>query len=200
MTMTHEPVALEAPKVRRITVDEYYRMAECGILGPEERTELIEGVIYHMAPPGPAHSSDVDGLTERFVLQFHGRARVRVQNPLRLGDHSVPEPDLALLRLREGGYRDRLPTADDILLAVEVADSSLRHDLGRKARLYARFGIQELWVVDLRSQRIVVHRSPDREGYTEVFDLKAGDHLAPVAFEDDAMAVDELLGGGNSDD
>jgi Uma2 family endonuclease len=196
MTMTREPVAFERSDRRRFSADEYFRMAECGILSPDERTELLDGEIFRMAPAGPAHSSEVDRLCEFFVLRLHGRAQIRVQSPVRMGPSSVPEPDLALLRLRESGYREHHPGAGDLLLAVEVSDSSLDFDLGRKARLYARHGVPELWVFDIGGRRIVVHREARDEGYAGVFEARAGDRLAPAAFEADVIDVAELLGEG----
>lgn len=194
MTMTRVPVAFERLDRRRISADEYFRMAECGILSPDERTELLDGEIFRMEPAGPAHSSEVDRLCELFVLRFHGRALVRVQSPVRMGPSSVPEPDLALLRVRESGYREHHPGAGDLLLAVEVSDGSLDFDLGRKARLYARHGVPELWVVDVGGRRIVVHREAREDGYVEVFEARTGDLLAPAAIERDAIEVAALLG------
>ncbi len=185
------------PATRRFTVDEYYKMVEAGILGEDDRVELIEGEILEMAPIGPLHADEVEDLFRLFVVQFANRAKVRSQNPVRLSQILEPEPDVALLRLaseRSRSYRADHPTAEDVLLIVEVADSSLEYDLGRKARLYARHGIPELWVVDQRNDRLVLHREPTPRGYADVRTLERGESVAPLAFSEVSFTVDELLG------
>ena len=185
------------PTPRRFTVDEYYKMAEAGILGEDDRVELIEGEIVQMAPIGPLHADAVEDLAELFVLRFADRAKVRSQNPVRLSQILEPEPDVALLRVaseRGRSYRVDHPTVEDVYLIVEVADSSLDYDLGRKARLYARHGIPELWVLDQRHDRLVLHREPTPRGYASVRTLARGESVAPLAFPETQFAVDQLLG------
>ena len=126
----------------RFDVDDYYRMAEAGILSPEDRVELIEGEIVDMAPIGSAHGGTVVSLTELVArLVADGKVLVSVQGSLRLDRHNEPQPDLMLLRPRADRYRDSHPTAADVLLLVEVADSSLAYDRGPKLALYARHGV-----------------------------------------------------------
>jgi Uma2 family endonuclease len=134
---------------RRFSVDEYHRMAEAGVLQPTERVELIEGKIVQMAAIGSRHAECVDRLNRILVQGIEDRGTVRVQNPVRLSDHSEPEPDIALVRPRPEGYADRHPGPDDALLIVEVADTTLTLDREVKMPLYARAGIPECWTVDL---------------------------------------------------
>lgn len=152
----------------RFDVDAYYRMVEAGILGPEDRVELIEGEIVDMAPIGSAHASTTDLLASLFVRAVTDDvAIVRIQNPLRLDAHNEPQPDLMLLRPRADRYRQGHPTATDVLLLVEVADSSLAYDHGPKLALYARHGVPEFWIVDLVGRAVEICREPGPEGYAE---------------------------------
>ena len=190
-------VHMALPATRRFTVDEYYRMAEAGILGEDDRVELIEGEIVQMAPIGPRHAGRLDRLVDLFFERFRGAAWIRVQNPVRLSRRSEPEPDLTLLRPeseRERSYEVDHPTAADVLLLVEVADNSLEYDLGRKARLYARHGVPELWVLDQRGDRLVAHHDPTPRAYTTVRTLARGESIAPLTFPEIVFTVDQLLG------
>ena len=185
------------PANRRFSVDEYYRMAEAGILGEDDRVELIEGEVVEMSPIGPRHAKKVDRLALLFLDQFRNTARIRIQNPVRLSNRSEPEPDLALVRLypdRGDPYESAHPTPADVLLVIEVADSSVEYDLGRKARLYARHGIPELWVLDQRDDRLVVHRDPMPRGYASVRTLDRGESIGPLAFPELVFTVDHILG------
>ena len=133
----------QAEGLRLFTSAEFYRMAELGIIGPDERVELVGGLIYEMSPINPWHADAVDALNEVLTLALSGRARVRAQNPLHLDDMSDPQPDVAVVVPREGGYRDRHPVPAEIHLLAEVADSTLRDDARRKIPRYARAGIPE---------------------------------------------------------
>ncbi|MGH2769065.1 MAG: Uma2 family endonuclease [Actinomycetota bacterium] len=182
------------PQPYRFTVEEYYRMAEAGILGEDDRVELIEGEIIAMAPIGSPHAGCVTRLTELFIRGVEGRATVIIQNPVRLDGHTEPQPDLMLARRRDDFYRERHPGPDDVLLLVEVADTSGRYDRGVKLPLYASAGIPEIWVIDLIQHRLEAYRSPSPDGYGEVLELGAGDRVAPIAFEDLLIEVGELAG------
>jgi Uma2 family endonuclease len=155
------------PRPHRITVDEYLRMAELGLLASDARVELIEGVIVDMAPIGTAHMTDVDLLGERFVLAVHGKAIVRIQGPVQLSDDTLPQPDVALLRFRKDRYRQKHPGPSDILLVIEVAGSSVDYDFGRKLELYARYGVQEVWVLNVQTDTLHFFRSRTDAGYRE---------------------------------
>jgi Uma2 family endonuclease len=190
--MSH--AATDLPRRHRLTVDDYYRMAEVGILAPEARVELIDGEIIDMAPPGSPHAGTVNYLTEVLMRAAEGRATVLVQNPVRLNEYSEPQPDLALLRRREDFYRERHPRADDVLLIVEVAASSLRFDRKTKLPLYARHGIPEMWLVDLGGRRLVRYRTPRDGSYTLVDEPDLGTALEVSALTGIAVDLHRLFG------
>lgn len=182
-----------APRKRRFTVAEYYRMAEVGILRPEERVELIEGEIIVMPPIGPEHSGEVNRLNHRFSHLDNDRFIVHVQNPVQLGDGSEIEPDVALLRYRDDYYGAAHPTPADVLLVIEVADSSLEFDRGVKAHIYGRAGVPETWVKNLPEDCIERFTEPGPEGYSRHTVHRRGDTLSPVSLPDLELSVDELL-------
>jgi Uma2 family endonuclease len=184
-------MAIEVERTRRFTADEYERMVELGIFREDERLELIGGEIVEMAPVGHRHAACIANLNQRFVLGVVGRALVWGQGPARLAVDSVPESDLALLRLRS--YRTGSPRPDDVLLVVEVAESSLRYDRTTKLRLYARAGVQEYWVVSVAGEWIEVYRSPEGDGYRERRRAGLGERVAPAAFADVSIDVDEVF-------
>ncbi|MGH9940770.1 MAG: Uma2 family endonuclease [Pyrinomonadaceae bacterium] len=132
-----------------ITADEYQRMGEAGIFRPDERLELLEGEIYKMSPVGPLHASTVKILSGLLNRLFAGRLIVSTQDPIRLDDFSEPQPDVALLLWRDDHYRHAHPTPADVLLVIEVADSTVESDRAYKVPLYAKAGIPEVWLVNL---------------------------------------------------
>lgn len=146
------------PRPHRLTVHDFRRMAEVGVLAPDTRVELVEGAIVDMAPIGHLHSAAVIQLNHRLVHAVGSKALVSVQGPLRLGTYTELVPDFTVLRLRD--YRTGVPTAADVLLAVEVSDTTLRFDRGTKARLYAQAGIATLWVADVNRRRLHVFTKP----------------------------------------
>jgi Uma2 family endonuclease len=178
---------------RLMTVTEYYRMAEAGILSADDRVELIEGEIIKMSPIGSPHAGHVDLINRLFVLRLGDRAIVRVQSPVRLDEYSEPEPDITLLRPRADFYIMAHPGPEDVLLLIEVAESSLSYDKGRKAPLYARAGIIEFWVVDLLNKAIQVYRKPSQKGYLETRQVRRGGRLSPQALPGLEVSADELL-------
>ena len=129
---------------RRFTVEEYERMGQVGILGEDDRVELLDGEIVAVSPTGPKHASVVDVLTEQLYARLLGRVAIRVQNPVRLLPRSEPEPDVVVARRRRDAYRSSHPTAEDVLLVVEVADSPLVSDRAVELPIYARQGIAEV--------------------------------------------------------
>jgi Uma2 family endonuclease len=178
---------------RRFNVEEYHRMAEAGVLHPAERVELIEGEIVQMAAIGSRHAECVDRLNRLLVRGIEDRGTVRVQNPVRLSDHSEPEPDIALVRPRPKGYADRHPGPGDTLLIIEVADATLALDRKVKVPLYAQAGIPECWIVDLEADVIDVHRTLQGREYAHVERHHRGDRIRPGAFPDLRLAVDEIM-------
>lgn len=182
-----------APR-HRFDVDAYYRMAETGILGLDDRVELIEGEVVDMAPIGSAHAGTTDvltGLVARAVAD--GLVVLRVQGPLRLDAHNEPQPDLMLLRPPADRYRRSHPAPADVLLLVEVADRSLAYDRGPKLALYARHGVPEVWLVDLPGRAVEIFREPDGEGYVERHRLTEGD-AAPALVSGLTIDLATLLG------
>lgn len=144
------------PRRHRITVDEYHRMGDVGLLGPDARVELIDGEIIDMAPIGTEHASVVDQLTRLLVRAAGDEAIVRVQGAIRLGRMSEPEPDVVLLRSKADFYRSRFATGADTLLVIEVSATTLRYDRDVKVPLYGRHGVPEVWIVSLQDESVLV--------------------------------------------
>ena len=183
-----------AGRKRRFSVENYHRLGEVGILGPDERVELIEGEIIKMAPIGSVHVSVVNRLNELFFRRLLGQAIVSVQNPVILKPSSEPQPDISLLSPRQDQYRNSLPEPEDVLLLVEVADTTLAYDMSKKVPLYAAQGIQEVWIVDVEADRVHVFREPTEKGYDSIWDLPRGRKFSLLGFPDVEIAVDEVLG------
>ena len=181
------------PQTRKFTVAEYYRMAQAGILKPDERVELIQGEIILMPPIGPGHADNVNELNEVLAPHAPGRFRISVQNPVRLDDGSEPEPDVALLRRRPEGYAAAHPVPADVLLIIEVADSTLAYDREVKAHLYGRNNIPETWVRNLPEDCIERFTQPGPDGYARHTVHRRGETLTPVALPDLELAVSDLL-------
>src|SRR6266498_3300178 len=159
------------------TVDDYHRLAELGILGEDDRVELLDGQIVEMTPIGPDHAGCVDALNRLLSRLVGDTGIVRVQNPLVLSSEWEPQPDLVVLRPRADGYRKAHPGPEDVLLVIEVADTSLESDREVKLPRYAVAGIPEVWLVALANDRIEVYRQPAPDGYREVRTLSRGDWL-----------------------
>jgi Uma2 family endonuclease len=151
----------------RYTVADYYRMGEVGILAPDARVELIDGEVIEMPPIGAPHASIVTDMQRALERAVGDAALVRVQNPIQLGRHDQPQPDLALVKPPASKYRKRHPLPADILLLIEVADSSLRYDRDVKGRLYALAGIPEVWLLDVNARTLRRFQAPNRAGYGE---------------------------------
>lgn len=171
---------MEHPRRHRITADEYYRMWEQNFFAPDARTELIDGVIIEMAPIGNPHMSVVDRLVEMLVSELRGKAIVRGQGSVRLGDYSVPQPDITLLKPRPDYYRNHTASPADVLLVIEVSDSTLRFDLDTKVPLYGRHGIAEVWVIDVQGRRVHFFRDLQGNQYQHKA-ITAGSGATPIA-------------------
>jgi Uma2 family endonuclease len=187
-------VSPAGPSRRRFSVGDFYAMAEAGVFAPGERVELIEGEIYQMAPIGPRHGYSTDVLGNEFKERLGRLVRVRVQGPLHLDDGSEPEPDLLLLRPHPDRYRGRHPTPGDVLLLVEVSDTTLDFDRSRKLPVYARADIPEVWIVNLVDGRIETHAEPSGGAYRNERAYAAGQEVAPREFPECLLSVDEILG------
>jgi Uma2 family endonuclease len=153
---------------RPLTVQEYHRMGEVGILSEDDRVELIEGQLIAMTPIGSDHHGTVIALTRLLVDAIGDRGMVSVQGPIRLDEVSEPEPDFAVLIPRNDSYRERTARPEEVLLIVEIAHSSLRYDRNIKIPLYARHNIPEVWIVDLVGNCVEVYREPEGDTYTQV--------------------------------
>jgi Uma2 family endonuclease len=180
-----------APR-RLLTVDEYHRMGEVGILTDGDRVELIEGELVAMAPIGSEHIASTNALNRLLVLAVGDRGIVSVGNPVRLNRHSEPQPDFAILKPRDD-YRKTLPRPEDTMLAVEVSNTSLEYDRKVKLALYARGGIPEVWIVNLEAQEVEVHRSPAADNYTSVTRAGRSDDLTIEALPGVLIPVDLIF-------
>lgn len=184
---------LQYPQRHAVTAREYLRMGEMGVFAEDARLELIEGEIIEMAPIGPPHAGAVNALNRMLVRRASDHAVVAVQNPAVISDLSVPQPDLALLEPRADSYSDSHPSAAEMLLAVEVADTTLAFDLGKKASLYARCGVAELWVVDVNGRVIHVYRDPSASGYQTRVVAASKDRLECAALPEVSIVVAEVF-------
>jgi Uma2 family endonuclease len=179
---------------RHFTVDEYYAMGEAGVFAPHERIELLDGEILTMPPIGPRQTGSANRLNALLHRTFSPRAIVQPQNPVRLSNDSEPEPDIALLRPRDDFYSARHAVPGDVYALIEVSDSSLPYDRGRKLRAYARSGIAEYWIVNLREDCIEVYRRPSADGYDEQRIARRGESIAFEAFPDEPLPIEDILG------
>jgi len=183
------------PARHPVTADEFERMVDAGVFAADGRLELIDGEILDMSPIGSGHQGCVNRLHRIFAaLSASDGAIVQVQGAFRADDWSRPQPDVALFRWRDDFYARALARPEDVLLLIEVADSSLRFDRMVKRPAYARAGVPETWVVDLRGGVIEVAREPFDFGYGRIDRLARGDTLAPDAFPDLTIAVTDILG------
>jgi Uma2 family endonuclease len=189
----NESMRMEATR-KRFTVDEYYRMADAGILAPGDRVELIDGEIIQMSPIGTRHLGCVNATTEIFISVFKGRAVISGQNPVQLSDFTEPQPDIVLLKPRNDFYRGKHPEAADALLVVEVSETTLRYDRDLKLSYYAAAGVPEVWIEDLNGDRILVFRKPVDGIYQVRLVLGRDESISVEAFPDNAFTVSDFLG------
>ncbi len=187
-SQTTQPQTTQPPV--KWTVDDYHRMIEAGILA-ERSVELLAGEICAVAPEGTPHTFRSISLFKRFTKAFGEQAEVRDAHPITLSD-SEPEPDIAVVKGTFEDYEYRQPTAEDVLLIVEIAHSSLDKDINQKRLIYAAAGIQDYWVLDLKNARLLVFREPQDGDYQLKTELQQGT-LSPLAFPDVSFAVSQLL-------
>lgn len=181
------------PQKHLTDIAEWHRMGEAGIFPQDARMELIEGEILHMAPIGFNHAGHVARLIHAFTSRVQGRAIVNTQNPVQLGNLSEPEPDFMLLRLDPNFYTTRHPNAADVLLLVEVSDTTLCFDREQKRQLYATHSIPEYWIVNLIDNRLEVFRQPLDGEYQELTSLGKTDSLNLVALPDIQIHLSDIL-------
>ena len=180
------------PKRRLFTVEEFCALDQAGVFQPEERIELLDGEIIVMAPIGPPHEDGTDRLEDALKAGLQGRARVRVQHSVRLSDNSLPQPDIAVVRLRDDYHLDH-PAPADVFLLIEVADSSLETDREVKLARYAAAGIPEVWIANLRARQVEGHSDPVDGAYRSRRVVTADGSINPLAFPDVSLAVGEFL-------
>ncbi len=180
---------------RRFTADEYLAMGDAGILRAEDRVELIDGDVVAMTPIGRRHVALVNRLNHLFVARLGDGAIVQPQGSLRLDFSTEPQPDLAVLRYRDDFYETgSRPAPDDILLLIEVADTSIRYDLTTKAALYARAGIGEYWVIDLTSDTVIRHLEPVGGTYQRIAPVPPTAPFTPVRLANLTLTLADVFG------
>jgi len=176
------------------TVEMYHKLGELGIFDEDDRVELLDGQIVEMTPIGGAHAACVIRLNDLLSRRSRSDTSVSVQNPVTLAERWEPQPDLAVLR-RAGGLSGAwLPKPQDVLLVIEVADTSLERDRDVKIPRYAAAGIAEAWLVDLVADAISVYRGPGPDGYRDIVTVNRGETLRPLLLPGVAMTADEILG------
>lgn len=183
----------QAIRTLRFTTESYHRLADSGILDEDDRTELLNGEVFFKMPIDSRHAGCVNRLV-RLISRLLEGLLVASQNPVRLSDRSEPEPDVAVLRYREDDYGNAHPTPSDVLLLIEVANSSLSLDRDLKAPLYAAAGIPELWIVDLTGEAVEVYQDPDPAGYRRYRRHVRGETVRSGTLAALSLAVDEILG------
>jgi Uma2 family endonuclease len=182
------------PQRRLFTVEEYERIVEAGILGEDDHVELLDGEIVQMTPIGSRHAATVKRSRTILGGLLGSRAVIGVQDPVVLGDLSEPEPDLSVCKPRDDYYAARHPRAADVLLLIEVSDTSLDYDRDRKLPLYARYRIPETWIVDIVQQQIIVAREPGPDRYEDFSTVGRDGTISAVAFPDLVFEAVEILG------
>jgi len=177
---------------RLLTVDEYHKMGEAGILCEDDRVELIEGELIDMAPIGSSHASMVMWLISSLSTTLSGRAIISPQNPVRLGERSEPQPDVTILRYRPDFYRTSHPQPKDVLLLIEVSDSTVRYDREIKVPLYAHHGIPEVWLIDLQQEHVEIYLQPSKDGYRQLIKPTRDERIAPSLLPEVSLLIADL--------
>lgn len=181
-------------KQRYFSVDEFHQMAEAGIISENERVELVEGEILEMSPIGKRHAAYVDRVLSALIAPSMGKAITRVQGPIFISKRVELQPDIALLKWRADFYIEELPAPADVLLVVEVANTSLEYDRGRKLSLYARAGISHVWIVSIPDGSIEMYANPAHGAYGKYEKAQHGQTLPVPGIEGASLKVDDLLG------
>jgi len=176
------------------TGDEVIRLGGLGVFPPDQRFELLSGEIIQIMPPGARHAAIVSLIAELLRRAFGNGFHVWEEKPIRLDDYSDPQPDVAVVGGSSSDYLERFPGPVDILLLVEVAETTLAYDRGAKLTAYATAGIREYWMVNLRDNEVEVHRDPAEGRYLTRHIATVGEELSPLAASHSALSVSVLLG------
>lgn len=176
----------------RWTVAEYHKLGEVGLLTEDAPVELIEGELIEMPPIGSEHAGQVNQLVTLFIHRLYGKAVVAGQNPVILGTHNEPQPDIAVLRWRDDYYKQTKPTPEDVLLLIEVSDTTARYDREVKVPLYARHSIRETWLLDLQQQRLEIYRQPEQGEYKQV-EYRTDGQVTPEQLPEVVIPLTDLL-------
>jgi Uma2 family endonuclease len=182
------------PQKYYFSVDDYYRMADAGLFSDDQHVELIEGEVIEMSPIGSSHAGCVDDLNSLLNRKVRRLAIVRVRGPVRINEYSEPQPDLALLKPRRDSYRRSHPTPPEVLLVIEVSDTSAQYDRNVKLPLYAGAGIPEAWLIVLPKDLVEVHSEPKNGKYQKVQRLKRGKTVNSPTVQGLSLKVDDILG------
>ena len=198
MIATPRPILEETPLVakpvrHRLTADDFEQMCSAGILTADDRVELIDGELIEMPPMGPAHTGIVNRLAEILFLRLGDAAKLRVQSSVRLSNHPQPEPDLAVAKPDSRHYLLRHPRPADILLAIEVADSSLCYDREQKVPRYAAAGVAEVWLVDVGEKQVTIYTAPSSSGYRHSRTVAWAEEIVSTAVEGLRLTFEEFL-------
>lgn len=191
-----DALAVREPTYSRfpISVDMYHLMAERGVFAPDDRVELIEGELFEMSPIGNLHARCVKFLNDYLITLLTGRYVVGVQDPIVLNDKSEPQPDLSILDYRADFYKDETPRAKNVVLVIEVAETSVTFDKNVKFRRYAAAGISEAWLIDLTGESVEVHSQPKDNGYGTIKIYQRGENAVSEAIPSINLPVDDILG------
>jgi len=178
---------------RHFTIHDYARMREAGILGEDDRVELLDGEIYIMSPIGPLHIALVNRLTKLLVTQVADNAIVSIQNAIQLNDYSEPQPDVVVLSPRGDYYAQALPRPDDVYLIIEVADTSLGYDRDQKLPRYAEASISEVWIIDVNRRTIEQYTRPSQGQFTQIHKILLGDTIQSLTLPQITILTNTLF-------
>ena len=193
-TLLKHPVDFDGiPSVRRLSVDDYHVLARAGVFRPDERVELIEGEIRCMNPKGPMHSAGATKASNALRTHLGDRGMIRLQDPIGLSDDSEPEPDLVLVVPKESFYADHHPRPEEVLLVIEISDTSLLYDRNVKGRLFAKAGIRQYCILNLITLELEDYREPDENGYRLKNTYKSNQCFNLVAFPENLIPVGDLF-------
>ncbi len=180
----HQPILARNWRYPELSIEQYYKMLEHKILSPEKRYELLQGIIYELMPIGSKHAYIVQVIAERLISCLQNSAKVYTQSPVQLPPNNEPQPDIVILKPPGDQYFDRLPTFDDVLLWIEISDTTLNSDRNLKLPLCAEAGIPEFWIVNIAQIYLEVHRQPEPifARYRQTFVFSEDEEIAPEAF------------------